>query len=381
MNKVHGRLLVVDDIEENRDLLKRQLVRRGYDVVVANSGQNALAEMARGSFDLVLLDVMMPGLNGLETLERLRYINDRGMLPVIMVSSKDESEDIAKALELGASDYISKPIDFVVAFARIETHLALKRADDALRNSEARSLFMAKMSHEFRTPLNAIIGFSELIFSEMLGPVGNDEYSKYAGLIKESGEHLLVLINDILDFTKINSSGGIELHEKTVDTASLIRSCITTVREWTDSADVQIEVDIDEKSLPLMCADERRLKQIVINLLSNAVKFTPSNGTVTVQFWYRNDCGFVLQVADTGVGIDNIPKALASFEQGVSALDLTYEGIGLGLPFTKSLVERHGGSLELQSEVGVGTTVTVYLPSDRAVGIAANEVFEATSQP
>ena len=171
MNKVHGRLLVVDDIEENRDLLKRQLVRRGYDVVVADSGQNALAEMARGSFDLVLLDVMMPGLNGLETLERLRYINDRGMLPVIMVSSKDESEDIAKALELGASDYISKPIDFVVAFARIETHLALKRADDALRNSEARSLFMAKMSHEFRTPLNAIIGFSELIFSEMLGPV------------------------------------------------------------------------------------------------------------------------------------------------------------------------------------------------------------------
>ena len=350
-------------------------MRRGYEVVVADSGLNALAEIARGSFDLVLLDIMMPGMNGLETLERLRCIGDRGMLPVIMVSAKDKSEDIVQALEMGASDYISKPIDFPVALARIETHLTLKRADDALRNSEARSLFLANMSHELRTPLNAIIGFSDMIFGEMLGPVGNDEYQKYAGLIKDAGEHLLVLISDILDFTKIESSGGIDLDEKTVDAAALVRSCVATIRERPDSADVQIEVDIDEESLPLMCADETRIKQIVLNLLSNAVKFTPSGGTVTVRFWYEDDSGFVLQIADTGIGIDDIPKALASFQQGVSMLDRTYEGIGLGLPFSKSLVERHGGTLEVQSEVDVGTTVTVQLPSDRAVEIAANDVL------
>ena len=379
MNEAHGRLLVVDDIEENRDLLKRQLVRRGYEVVLADSGQNALAEIARGSFDLVLLDIMMPGMNGLEALERLRWISDRGMLPVIMVSAKGESEDIVQALEMGASDYISKPIDFPVAFARIETHLALKRADDAVRNSEARSLFLANMSHELRTPLNAIIGFSDIIFAEMLGPGREDEYQQYAGLIKECGEHLLGLISDILDLAKIESSGGIELDEKTFDAATLVRSCNATVRERTDAADVRIVIDIDDESLPLLRADETRIKQIVLNLLSNAIRFTPSDGIVTVRFWYHDDGGFVLQVADTGIGIDDIPKALASFQQEVSRADHTYGGVGIGLPFTKCLVERHGGALDLQSKVGVGTTATVRLPSDRAVEIAANDVIEASA--
>jgi CheY-like chemotaxis protein len=176
MAETSGRILVVDDVEENREILQRRLVSRGYEVVVADSGLTALAELARRSFDLVLLDIMMPGMDGLETLERLRWIADRGMLPVIMVSAKDESGDIVQALEMGASDYISKPIDFPVAFARIETHLALKRADDALRNSEVRSLFLAKMSHELRTPLNAIIGFSDMIAGEMLGPIENEGY-------------------------------------------------------------------------------------------------------------------------------------------------------------------------------------------------------------
>ena len=379
MDETHGHILVVDDIEENRDLLKRQLVRRGYEVVLADSGQNALAEIARGSFDLVLLDIMMPGMNGLETLERLRYISDRGMLPVIMVSAKGESEDIVQALEMGASDYISKPIDFPVAFARIETQLALKRADDAVRNSEARSLFLANMSHELRTPLNAIIGFSDIIFAERLGPGRKDQYQEYAGLIKESGEHLLGLISDILDLAKIESSGGIELDEKTFDAAALVRSCVAMVRERTDAADVRIVIDIDDESLPLLRADETRINQIVLNLLSNAIRFTLSEGTVTVRFWYHDDGGFVLQVADTGIGIDDIPKALASFQQEVSTADHTYGGVGIGLPFTKSLVERHGGTLDLQSKVGVGTTATVRLPSDRAVEITENDVFEASA--
>lgn len=138
MGKVSGRLLVVDDIEENRDLLKRQLMRRGYDVAVADSGQSALAAVARSSFDLVLLHIMMPGMSELETLERLRRISDRTSLPVIMISAKTESEDVEKALEKGANDFISRPIDYPMAFARIETHLALKRADDALRDSKER---------------------------------------------------------------------------------------------------------------------------------------------------------------------------------------------------------------------------------------------------
>jgi signal transduction histidine kinase len=379
MSPNSARILVVFDIEVIREILLRRLVSRGYEVVVADSGLTALAALARGSFDLVLLDIMMPDMDGLETLERLRLIADRGMLPVIMVSAKDESGDIVQALEMGASDYISKPIDFPVALARIETHLALKRADDALRNSEVRSLFLAKMSHELRTPLNAIIGFSDMIAGEMLGPIENDGYSEYAGLIKKSGEHLLVMVSDILDHTKIESSGGIELDETPVDAAALVKACVMMVRERNDAANVQIAVDIDENSLPLILADETRLRQIVLNLLSNAVKYTPEEGAVSVRLSYNEDTGFELQIADTGIGIADIPSALASFEQGVDAQDRAYEGIGLGLPFSKSLVERHGGTLELQSQVGVGTTVTVRLPSERAIAIDESDARWASA--
>jgi len=138
MDEVHGRLLVVDDIEGNRDHLKRQLMRRGYDVAVADSGQSALAAVARGNFDLILLHLMMPGMSELETLERLRRISERKSLPVIMISAKAESEDVVEALDKGANDFITRPIDYPMAFARIETHLALKRADDALLNSKER---------------------------------------------------------------------------------------------------------------------------------------------------------------------------------------------------------------------------------------------------
>lgn len=138
MPKVRRQILVVDDIEENRDLLQRRLERRGYTVTVADCGEDAIDIVAKGGIDLVLLDIMMPGMSGPETLERLRSDSDRGSLPVIMVSAKSESEDVVHALEMGANDYISKPIDFPVAFARIETHLTLKSADDALRSSEER---------------------------------------------------------------------------------------------------------------------------------------------------------------------------------------------------------------------------------------------------
>ena len=249
---------------------------------------------------------------------------------------------------------------------------ALAAKDEAEQANRAKSEFLANMSHELRTPLNAINGFSEMIVAETLGPLGNVEYQKYARYIKEAGEHLLDLINDLLDLSKIEA-GNIVLAEETISVAALMRSCVAMIRERADAGDVRINVDIDEELLPLLCADEMRIKQIVLNLMSNAVKFTPADGTVTVRAWYHVDRGFVLQVADTGIGIaaHNIPKALARFEQVESTLDRTYEGTGLGLPLTKSLVEQHGGALDLHSQLGVGTVVTVSLPADRAIRPAA----------
>ncbi len=253
--------------------------------------------------------------------------------------------------------------------AEYSMHLAMEEADQA---NKAKSEFLANMSHELRTPLNAINGFSEMIYSEALGPLGNVEYQKYATYIKEAGRHLLDLINDLLDISKIEA-GKVELLEETVDVAALVRSSVAMVRERADADDVRIVVDIDEEMLPLLRADSKRMRQVLLNLLSNAVKFTPSDGTITVRAWYQVDRGFVLQVADTGIGIDanNISTALTRFGQVESTLDRSYEGTGLGLPLTKSLVEHHGGTLDLQSQVDVGTVVTVHLPAKRAVRTAA----------
>ena len=224
------------------------------------------------------------------------------------------------------------------------------------------------MSHELRTPLNAIIGFSEIISKEVLGPVGNPDYRDYAGDILASGQHLLGLIEDVLDLSRIEA-GKAELREENVDIPQLIRSCITMAKGQAATGGVSLTVDLDEKTMPSLRADPRKLKQILVNLLSNAIKFNKAGGTVTIKGRHAADSGYTLQVIDTGIGIapDDIPKALTRFQQLDGDLNRRYEGTGLGLPLAKSLTELHGGSLDIQSTVGQGTTVTVRLPSEQVV--------------
>jgi signal transduction histidine kinase len=252
--------------------------------------------------------------------------------------------------------------------AALADELSIAR-DEAETANRAKSEFLALMSHELRTPLNAILGFSEIIKGEMLGPVGTAKYRDYAKDVHDSGQHLLALINDILDLSKIEA-GKLELDEEDVDVADAIHSCLTLVREWAKNGGVRLVTEIPEE-LPALRFDERKLKQILINLLSNAVKFTPAGGTVTIKAWFRVDSGYVFQIIDTGVGIalEDIPKALSPFGQVDAKLTRKYEGTGLGLPLTKSLVEMSSGSMDLQSEVGVGTTVTVRFPKERIVAL------------
>lgn len=230
-----------------------------------------------------------------------------------------------------------------------------------------KSEFLANMSHELRTPLNAIIGFSDLIAQEALGPIGNPKYREYVGDINGAGNHLLTIISDILDLAKIEA-GEAELQERLIDVAHVVAGCVRMVQSRADGGGVAIELNLAD-SIPPMQADEVKLKQILLNLMTNAVKFTPPGGKITVKAWLSEHDGIVLQVIDTGIGIamNDIPKVLAPFGQGESALARSHEGTGLGLPLTKRLIELHSGSMNLQSEASEGTTITVRFPRERTM--------------
>jgi len=247
------------------------------------------------------------------------------------------------------------------------------RAEAANR---AKSEFLANMSHELRTPLNAINGFSEIMVSEMFGPVGDSRYREYAQDILNSGQHLLALINDILDMSKIEA-GKMSLRFEPLSLEEVADDAVRLMRNRADAVGLSLEVQFPE--LPEVEADYRALKQVLLNLLSNAVKFTPRGGKVTVLAEARNDAlGERVRVAvrDTGIGIaaEDLARLAQPFEQIENQHSKTQQGTGLGLALTKSLVELHGGALDIQSSPGQGTTVSFSIPirqSLSAGGVAA----------
>ena len=251
---------------------------------------------------------------------------------------------------------------------REELQQAQKALQRALRDAEtanrAKSMFLATVSHELRTPLNAIIGFSDLLVSEVFGPLGDPHYVAYARDVQASGHSLLSLIEDMLDLTRAEI-GQIMLRESRVDIATEIAASVAMVRSRQTGAMAQVAIDVPS-DLPPIWADGRLIRQILFNLISNAAKFTMAEGRVTIESEIDQD-GLVIRVRDTGIGIRprDIDTVLRPFEQVDSALSRKYEGIGLGLPLSKSFVELHGGSLEIQSELGVGTTAIVRLPKVR----------------
>ena len=257
-----------------------------------------------------------------------------------------------------------------LVMAKLESDRGREQAEAANR---AKSQFLANMSHELRTPLNAILGFSEIISSKIFAQ--DDERNvEYAGLIHSSGKHLLALINDILDLAKIEA-GRWQLHEAELSLHAIAGDALQQVNWRAQNGGIALENAIDP-ALDTVYADERSIKQILLNLLSNAVKFTPESGTVKIFARRQADGDMVIGVSDTGIGIadEDQAKVFDSFGQGKHDVAIADKGTGLGLSIVKGLAEAHGGTVQLESKVGQGTTVTLRLPASRVI---SRKAFQA----
>jgi two-component system cell cycle sensor histidine kinase PleC len=248
--------------------------------------------------------------------------------------------------------------------AKANSDEARRRAEEA---SLAKSRFLATMSHELRTPLNAILGFSEVMKGELFGPHSVAVYKDYAQDIHASGQHLLMLINEILDLSRVEA-GRYELKEESVSLANVVEDCRHLLAMRAKKRDVTV-TDSVEPDLPRIWADERAMRQVTLNLLTNAIKFTPQGGSVQIKVGWTASGGQYLAIRDTGPGIpeEEIPIVLSSFGRGSMAQKNADEGSGLGLPIVKGLVELHGGSFTLRSKVREGTEVIVVLPPERVI--------------
>jgi PAS domain S-box-containing protein len=259
---------------------------------------------------------------------------------------------------------------------------ALAQANEAASiASRTKNEFLANTSHELRTPLTAIIGFAEVIQNQMLGPLGNERYLEYITHISNSSHHLLELVEDILDASRIET-GQLKLDRLDIDLTHIIEAVLRSLREQAQEAGLELSAKV-AKDLPPVYADKDRVRQILRNLLLNAIKFTPHGGKVQVKACADSKGRMRITITDTGIGIakQDIAKAFSQFGQVDGRLQRLYEGAGLGLPLVKSLVELHGGDLKLTSRVGQGTTVTIHFPVGRKQQTPHRTATAATTSP
>jgi signal transduction histidine kinase len=355
-----GSLLIVDDEEMNREGLARRLQRHGYQVQGAGSGREAIELLGRRCFDLVLLDIMMPGMNGLEVLKFLRRVDSPLDLPIIMVTARGESTDMVEALELGANDYLTKPLDFPIVLARIRTQLALKRAEEALRQADRhKDEFLAVLGHELRNPLAPLRNALQVL---RLQRGGDAEVERLVEVMERQVNHLVRLVDDLLDVNRI-SQGKIELRKGPLNLAAVLERCVERVRAQIEERQHILSVSWPAEPLPLE-ADQARLEQVFTNLLCNAGKYTPLGGSIALLAAREGDEA-VVRVKDNGIGIraEMLGRVFEMFQQADHVSGRVSEGLGLGLALVRALVELHGGSVTALSDgPGTGSEFVVRLP-------------------
>ncbi len=371
-----GMILVVDDVEENRDVLVRRLQRQGHDTAVAAGGSEALSLLAASSFDLVLLDIMMPDMDGYETLRRIKADPVLHVIPVIMITALDEIDSVVRCLEMGAVDYLPKPFNPVLLRARIGSSLREKRAHDretrlfaelqdsysSLKELETmRDDLTHMIVHDLRTPLTSVLTGMQTV--EALGDLSEIQL-EMIGLSIDGGHTLLGMINDLLDIDKMEK-GSLQLDYDTVSPDELVHSSLAQVALLARNKTIDLTEHIED-FLPTFSGDGDKLRRTLVNLIGNALKFTPQGGTVDLSV-RRSDSEpgmLIFAVRDTGEGIpkEAFARIFEKFGQVESRKAGRRMSTGLGLTFSKMAVEAHGGRIWVESEPGHGSVFSFTIP-------------------
>ena len=370
-----GYLLVVDDLETNRDVLSRRLERQGYEVASAGSGRQALERLRTETFDLVLLDIMMAEMDGYEVLQRLKADAALRHIPVIMISALSEMDSVVRCIEMGAEDYLPKPFNPTLLKARIGACLEKKRARDRekrlflqLQENHRRLQELEKLRddlthmiiHDLRTPLNAM--FLGLEAVQEMGALNEDQI-EMLGLTMRGGKTLIGIINDLLDISKMEN-GLLALERGEIAPADLVNAAVKQVAPLAVAQNLTLVIEL-EPGLPLLVADEAKLLRTLVNLLGNAVKFTPSGGIVTVAVRSDHETPSLLfSVSDMGEGIppEAFERIFEKFGQVESRRSGRSMSTGLGLAFCKLAVEAHGGHIAVESAPGQGSAFRFTIP-------------------
>jgi len=351
-----GQLLVVDDNEMNRDVMSRRLRREGYAVDVAEDGYQAMEMIKKTKYDLILLDVMMPGLSGFEMLPLIRHMYEVTDLPVIMATAKDQSEDIVEGLRLGANDYVTKPIDHPVLLARIQLHLKLKNL------SQLKDEFIRIASHDLKNPLSTVMMAAHIVRERVPpGATMQDQFYQMLQYIVKHSEEMQRIIRDFLDFQAMED-GALALTVASMNLNSIAQELYSENTGYAENKSINLAIQADPY-LPEIQGDTGRVKQVGQNLVGNAIKFCSADANILIRT-RKEDKNVVFEVIDSGPGLkpEDFPRLFSKYARLSNKPTGDEKSTGLGLAICKTMIELHGGTIGAFNNPDRGATFWFKLP-------------------
>ncbi|MFP4664870.1 MAG: response regulator [Bacteroidales bacterium] len=356
----NSKILIVDDVPGNIQIVAATLQEAGYDISFAQNGPRALDMCEMHDYDLILLDIMMPGMDGIEVCKRLKARKEFEDMPIIFLTAKSDTDSITKAFEAGGVDYVTKPFKSAELLARVKSHLTIRHQKKELQELNAtKDRFFSIIGHDLKGPFTGLLGFTELLIEES-AETPAEELQNYYQLMYQSAKQGYELLTNLLEWSR-TQSGKISFNPEPVNIKDIIEENIYILENL--ALKKQIDISIGKETDVEITADRNMLKTMMRNLISNAIKFTPENGKISVNAGL-NDHSVDISVSDTGVGLDEEKVSrLFKVDQNISTKGTNQEsGTGLGLIICKEFAEKHKGTLSVKSKKDQGSTFIISLP-------------------